>query len=175
MRVISKKLKSFINFFLKLFYPIFKKWLPFQVYAYLGVGAANTLLNIVLFAIFYEVLPKEGIVLFNQTIASYTIALIIAFILTVPSGFWLAKYFAFTGAEDNRKENQKQLGKYFLVVLQGLISDYLILKLLIVFTGMHPTIAKTLSTVIVLTVNFILQKYFTFRDKKGPKSADSGE
>jgi len=163
----SVLLKRIINYFLELIYPIFRRWLPFQVYAYLAVGAGNTLLNILLFALFYEIIPVKELMVIGFPIASYTISLGLAFILTVPTGFWLSKYFAFTDSVDNSKENRKQLGKYFLVVSQGLISDYLILKGLIVFTGMHPTVAKIISTVIVVTVNYLLQKYFTFRvDRK---------
>ncbi|MDN3205623.1 hypothetical protein [Algoriphagus sediminis] len=40
-----------IEAFLQLFYPIFKKWLAYDVYAYLAVGALNTALNILLFAV----------------------------------------------------------------------------------------------------------------------------
>lgn len=163
------KLKKGITFLLNIFYPLFRKWMPFQVYAYLAVGAVNTLFNILLFVVFYQfVLPQGQIAFLGLGLASYTIALVLAFILTVPTGFWLSKYFAFTEAEDNPKENTKQLGKYFLVVLQGLGSDYLLLKGLIIFTGMQPTVAKILSTVIVITVNYMLQKYFTFKAKAQP-------
>lgn len=166
----TDQLKKGITFLLNVFYPLFRKWMSFQVYAYLAVGAANTLLNILLFIVFYQfVLPQGEIEVLGFGLASYTIALVLAFILTVPTGFWLSKYFAFTDAEDNRKENTKQLGKYFLVVLQGLGSDYLLLKGLIVFTGMLPTAAKIVSTVIVVTVNYLLQKYFTFKAKQHPE------
>lgn len=159
-------LKKLIQYFLDLIYPLFKKVMPFQVYAYLAVGAANTALNIILFAVLYQfVLPAEGITLNGFTIASYTISLLIAFLITVPTGFWLAKHFAFNQSSSEEKSG-KQLGKYFLVVLQGLGSDYLILKGLIVFFNMHPTVAKIISTTIVLTMNYLLQKYFTFKEKK---------
>jgi putative flippase GtrA len=164
---VSKFLVDSITHLLKLLYPVFKKWLPYQVFAYLAIGALNTLLNIVLFAVFYQIiLPEPGITVNNYLVASYTIALMIAFVLTVPTGFWLSKNFAFIDAANNVKENKKQFGKYFLVVLQGLGSDYLIMKTLIVFLGIYPTVAKVISTVIVLTLNFLLQKYFTFKNKK---------
>lgn len=163
----NKFLKDIITNLLRLLYPVFKKWLPYQVYAYLAIGAVNTALNIILFAVFYQfILPEPGITINNYMVASYTIALLLAFIITVPTGFWLSKNFAFNNSENNKKENKKQFGKYFLVVLQGLGSDYLIMKTLIVFMGIYPTVAKIISTVIVLTLNFLLQKYFTFKIKK---------
>lgn len=153
-----------IENFLQLIYPIFRKWLAYDVYAYLAVGALNTALNILIFAVLYEfVLPKTGFDLAGYNIASYTVALIIAFLATIPTGFWLSKNFAFKSSSTNAKKTTKQLFKYILVVGQGLGSDYLILKVLILFLAMEPTLAKIFSTMIVLTVNFLLQKYFTFK------------
>jgi putative flippase GtrA len=160
----SSLLTKGIEGFLQLFYPIFKKWLAYDVYAYLAVGAINTALNIILFAVLYEfILPKEGSLIGGYTIASYTIALFVAFFVTIPTGFWLSKNFAFKSVAVGSKKTTKQLFKYILVVGQGLGSDYLILKGLILFFSMQPTVAKIFSTVIVLTVNFMLQKYFTFK------------
>ncbi len=163
-------LTKLINWGLQTFYPLFRRWLPYQVYAYLAVGAANTALNIVLFVLFYQfILPQPGMYFQGYLVASYTIALFIAFLLTIVSGFWLSKNFAFKDSGNDSDVAKKQLGKYFIVVAQGLGSDYLILKALIVFTGMYPTLAKIVSTTIVLTLNFLLQKYFTFRVKPSQK------
>lgn len=157
---LSRSLDSFLYFF----YRIFKKWLPYDVYAYLAVGGLNTALNILIFAVFYEwILPKQGIWILDFTIQSYSIALLLAFFATIPTGFWLSKNFAFKQAEEPLKKTPKQLFKYLLVVGQGLGSDYLILKSLVLFLEIEPTLAKLISTGIVLTVNFLLQKYFTFK------------
>jgi putative flippase GtrA len=157
-------IKKSIKYILDIFYPLFQKILPYELYAYLAVGAINTALNIILFAVLYQfVLPAPGIIVYNFFIASYTLSLILSFLATVPTGFWFAQEFAFNQSNQHADQAGKQMGKYFLVVLQGLISDYLLLKGLIVFTGMHPTGAKILSTVIVLSVNFLLQKYYTFK------------
>ena len=160
-------LKTFIQWGIDLFYPVFKRVLPFRLYAYLAVGAINTVLNIVLFAVFYQfILPRAGFVINGIPVAAYTVSLLLAFALTVPTGFWLAKHFAFKQEEDTDEQTARKLGKYVLVVLQGLGSDYLIMKGLIVFLNMQPTIAKIISTVIVLTANYLLQKYFTFGVRK---------
>jgi putative flippase GtrA len=157
-------LKKAIQYFLVLFYPLVKKMLPYQVYSYLATGALNTLLNISLFAVLYQVVLPANISFSGFVIASYTISLLIAFIVTVPTGFWLAKHFAFQ--QSSKEKSTKQLTKYFLVVSQGLISDYLLLKILVELLNFHPTVAKVISTVVVLTANYLLQKHFTFRLKK---------
>jgi putative flippase GtrA len=162
-------LKNTIQFFLNLFYPIFKKILSFKVYAYLAVGAANTLFNIGLFTLFYLLIfHSSGWVIsgFNLNILSVEIATVISFLLSVVSGFWLSKNFAFTDASNEKNEKKKQFGKYFLVSLQGQFSDYLITKGLIIFLAIEPTIAYLISTFIMLIINFFLQKYYTFKVKK---------
>lgn len=161
--MIKKGIQSFIN----VFYPVFRTILTFQLYAYMAVGALNTALNIALFAVFYQVLlPPLGFIVNGVPVASYTVSLLIAFILTVPTGFWLAREFAFNQGAETSSRDAAKLGKYILVVVQGLGSDYLILKGLIVFLNLQPTLAKIISTVVVLTTNYLLQKYFTFRTKK---------
>lgn len=129
--------------------------MPYQVFAYLSVGAANTLLNIGLFILLYLVLAK--------LIIAVEIATVISFGLTVFTGFWLNKNFAFTDSDNSKKQVHKQFGKYFLVSLQGQFTDYLITKMLIVILYINPTIAYLISTVIMLSVTYVLQKYYTFR------------
>ncbi|WP_343561426.1 GtrA family protein [Sphingobacterium sp.] len=156
-----------ITFFLNFFYGLFKKFIPYQLYAYLAVGALNTALNILIFALSYHfLLPKGGISIAGIHFESYTISLVIAFLITVPTGFWLARTFAFEVGVTEKTDGSKKLIKYFLVVLQGLGTDYLIMKTLIVIFQVEPTIAKIISTVITLSLNYLLQKYFTFVKKK---------
>ncbi len=157
--------KNFILVSLDLFYPLFKRLLPRQVFAYLAVGAANTILNVCLFAMFYQLIfPQRNFSVAGGSVASYTLSLLIAFFITVPTGFWLSKNFAFTDAKAD-KQSFKQLMRYFLVVLQGLGSDYLVMKGLIVYAGLNPSIAKIISTMLVLTLNYLLQRSFTFNTK----------
>lgn len=151
-------LKNFIHQLLKFFYPVVKKLMPYQVYAYLAVGTANTVLNIGLFIGLYLIL--------HHTAFAVEMATSISFIITVLTGFWLNKNFAFTQAGNEKKETQKQFGKYFLVSLQGQFSDYLITKALIIFLNINPGIAYIISTVIMLTITYFLQKHFTFSVKR---------
>ncbi|MES2849024.1 MAG: GtrA family protein [Bacteroidota bacterium] len=142
--------------------------MPFQVYAYLAVGAVNTVLNIALFAIWYWVIAAmNGISMARMHIDSLAveIATVISFTVTVFTGFWLSKNFAFADASNEKKEKTKQFGKYFLVSLQGQFSDYLITKGLIVLLLVKPVGAYFISTFIMLLVNYFLQRYYTFKTK----------
>lgn len=138
--------------------------MSFRVFSYLSVGAFNTLLNILLFLVFFQLLsaidyrPIQHIAL--------ELATVISFGLTVISGFWFSKNFAFTDASNEKNEQIKQFSKYAIVSLQGQFSDYLITKGLVLFLLLYPPIAYLISTIIMLLLNYFLQKYFTFRSHK---------
>lgn len=164
--------KKIISYFLHLFYPLFKKVLPYQVYAYLSVGAANTLFNIGMFTVSYLLIAHSNgflILGFDCKNLAVELATVISFLLSVFSGFWLSKNFAFTDASNEKNEKTKQFGKYFLVALQGQFSDYLITKGLIILLFIDPTIAYIISTIIMLILNYFLQKYYTFSIKNKEK------
>lgn len=151
-------LKKIILRLLSFFYPLVKKFIPFHIYAYLAVGAANTVLNISLFAILY--------LLLQSTVFALEAATIISFGITVITGFWLNRTFAFTDAANEKKEINRQFSRYFLVSLQGQFTDYLLTKGFVVILFFNPLLAYFISTAIMLTLTYFLQKYFTFRSKK---------
>lgn len=161
-------LKHFIQQLLRLLYPFFKKLLPYQVFAYLAVGAANTILNIGLFVGSYRIIAhtiQVSLWGLDLNFLAVEIATIISFLLSVGSGFWLSKTFAFTDAGNEKKDKAKQFGKYFIIALQGQFSDYLITKGLIIFLDLHPDFAYLISTAMMLLLNYFLQKYYTFKVK----------
>lgn len=161
--------KKFIQHFLNLLYPVFKKIFPYDVYAYLAVGAANTALNIALFASTYWLFSHAtnlDFVAIDIKVFAVELATIISFLTTVATGFWLSKNFVFTSASNEKNEKAKQFGKYFYVSLQGQFSDYLITKGLIIFVLIKPIAAYFISTFIMLLINYFLQKYFTFKSKR---------
>ena len=153
-------IKNLIWLGLKSSYPVLNKIMSFSVFTYLTVGAFNTFLNIVLFIVFYNSLNKQ-----NSLVPTFAleIATLISFIITVFTGFWLNKNFAFSYSNNNKKQTQKQFGKYCLVAFQGQLSDYFITKILVVYLLINGSIAYLISTVILLLINYFLQKYFTFK------------
>lgn len=153
-------MKRLINTILKLFYPPFKRFMSFSVFAYLSLGAVNTVLNIALFIFCFHLLFNQTEYgLYGTPVKSYTLSLVLAFLLTIPTGYWLAKHFAFK----TELKTTAPFFKYLLVVSQGLLSDYILMKLMIEVFHFYPTGAKISSTVIVLTINYLLQKHFTFK------------
>ena len=103
-------MKQFIHRVLLFFYPLMRKWIPFQVFSYLSVGAANTIFNIGLFILCFYTLALWNHI-FIQKVA-LELATIISFVVTAVTGFWLNKNFAFREASNERNEQIKQFGKY---------------------------------------------------------------
>jgi putative flippase GtrA len=156
-------LKKLIWRGLNTIHPLFKNILSFPVFSYLVVGAANTLLNIGLFLLTFNFLQNNA---GFQVPFALEIATIVSFGITVLTGFWLNKNFAFVNSDKDKKQVQKQFGKYCLVAMQGQFSDYLITKALVVLLLINGSVAYIISTVIMLVVTFLLQKYFTFKVAK---------
>lgn len=149
-----------IHHILKAFYLPVKRVIPYPIFVYLAVGATNTVLNIGLF------------ILLNLSLLSYIwsveISTLISFTVTVFTGFWLNKNFAFNDAGEHSVKTRKQFARYLLVALQGQVSAYLLTKGMILLLTLNASVAYTCTTIIMLTLNYFLQRYYTFRVKKIP-------
>lgn len=148
-------LVNFLYRIANLGFPIVKRLMPYQVYLYLFTGALNTFLNMLWFAVF--------VTLLGDYFLSVEVATIIALIVTVYTGFWFSKNFAFKQEEATNIERQNQFKKYVLVAIQGQVSSYLITKVLIVLLSFKPILAYILTAIVMLTTNYFLQKYFSFK------------
>lgn len=147
---------------------IFRRFLNFQVYSYLTIGIFNTAWNILLFHIFYyHILPAQLSTPF-EFLPTHTLALIIAFCLTAPLGFYLMRNFTFT---QGTQTASIQFIKYIYVLLQGLALEFLIVYAMVELMHMEKlmkngaTFSKICASAIVATINFFLQRYFTFSRK----------
>ena len=150
---------SIIDFF----YPPFKKWIPLQTFRYVACGGSNTLLDIVTFFISYNfILQKRVVHLGVIAISPHIMAFIMAFIVSFPVGFFLMRNVVFN---DSNLQGRVQLFRYFLLVAVCIIMNYVFIKLFVEQFGIYPTIAKILTTILVVTFSYATQKKFAF--KKG--------
>jgi putative flippase GtrA len=136
-------------------YPLFKWLLPFDLYAYLIFGGMNTMLNIFLF-----ILTHQAIYEIQYAVETATT---IAFGITVITGFWLNKFCVFDVKRSSESPVRKQFLKYFMVSFQGLLGSILLLKCCTDFLGWPPVMSYFITTLIMLSLNFVLQRFFTFR------------
>ncbi|MBX2923611.1 MAG: GtrA family protein [Chitinophagaceae bacterium] len=157
-------MKKFIIDVLDYFYAPVRKLLDKQTFHYIVCGGGNTLLDIVIYFITYNFVLKKQIVHTPLvSISPYTAAFIISFLITFPIGFYLMRNIVFSGSH---LRGRIQLLRYFMLVIICVLLNYLFIKLFVEQFQMYPTIAKILTTVIVISFSYLTQRHFTFKSKK---------
>lgn len=157
-------LKQLIICALDFFYTPVQKWVNKQTFRYIACGGANTLLDILLYFLSYHYIFKKEIVHTPLiSISPYIAAFIFSFSITFPSGFYLMRNIVFTGSY---LRGRVQLFRYFLLVVASVLANYFFIKLFVEKFEFYPTIAKIITTIIVISFSYVSQRYFTFRVKK---------
>ena len=162
--------KKWIIAFIDFFYPLFGKVMPLQTFRYAACGGANTVLDIVMYAIAYNfILHKQdlnlGLMVFKPHIAS----IIIAFLVSFPTGFFLMRNIVFT---QSTLQGRVQLWRYFVLVVICLFLNYVFIKLFVEQWHIYPTIAKILTTIIVVSFSYLTQKNYTFKAEQSRQQVD---
>jgi putative flippase GtrA len=161
-------IKKWIESILDLLYPPFSKWMDKQSFRYLACGGGNTVLDILIFFVSYNfILHKEVIHLPWFAISPYIAAFLIAFCISFPLGFYLSSNIVF---KESTVHSRVQLFRYMMTVLICFCLNYVFIKLFVEAFHFYPTVAKILTTVIVVCFSYLTQKHFTFKVKSIPKS-----
>ena len=142
-------------------YPPFKRFLPLQTFRYIACGGSNTFLDIFIFFISYNfILKKQVVHLGSIAISPHVMAFIIAFGVSFPTGFYLNRNVVFTGST---LRGRVQLMRYLMLVVICIVLNYIFIKLFVEQFQIYPTIAKILTTFIVVSFSYITQRNFTFK------------
>lgn len=153
--------RSLILQIIDLFYPLFKEIMPLQTFRYAACGGGNTAFNIFIYFISYNfILNKEIIHLPYIAISPHIGALIIAFVITFPIGFYLNLFVVFEGSYLKRRI---QLFRYFMVALICILLNYVFIKLFVEQFEWYPTPSAIITTAIVTVFSYLSQKFFSFR------------
>jgi len=142
-------------------YPLFRRFVPLQIYRYGACGASNIVFDWILYFLVYNFLFKDRF--FNLgliTLSPHIASLVLTFPVSTFSGFLLQKYVTFT-ASDLR--GRVQLGRYLIIVVANLLINYAGLKLFVDGLNFFPTPSKMIITIITVICSYIGQKKFTFR------------
>jgi len=145
------------------FYPPFKKLMPLHTFRYAACGGTNVTLDISLFFVLYNFVFKKqivdlGFIAFQPHIAAF----LSSFVITFPVGFLLSKYIVWT---DSSIKGHIQLFRYFVIVMMNLSFNYVFIKVFVEYFHIYPTIAKLLTTVVVIIFSYLSQKHYTFKVK----------
>jgi putative flippase GtrA len=143
------------------FYPPFGVIMDKKTFRYAACGGANTVLDIMVYFISYHFVLKKQILHFSFfAISPHIAAFFMAFLVSFPTGFFLMRAVVFT---DSNLRGRVQLVRYFMLVLICILLNYTLIKLFVEQLHIFPTIAKTITTVIVVAFSYLSQRHFTFR------------
>jgi putative flippase GtrA len=157
-------LKDIIIAILDILYLPFRRVMPYQTFRYAACGAGNMLLDIFIYFFSYNfILEKEIVYTPMGAISPHIAAFLIAFTVSFPTGFYLNRYIVFPGSI---LTGRNQLLRYFFLVLACILLNYSFIKLFVEQFQIYPTVAKILTTAIVVTFSYLTQKHFTFKVKK---------
>lgn len=146
---------------LDLFFPIFRKLMPLETYRYAACGGLNTIVGLCAYFISYRFVFAGTVVelpffAFKPHVAALIISAVISFCL----GFVLNKYIVFTGSV---LRGRIQLIRYLLTFLVNIILNYVLLKLLVEHLLWDAVYGQLTTTILVVLVGYLSQKYFSFR------------
>jgi putative flippase GtrA len=144
--------------------------MPLQTFRYAACGGANTIVDIVMYSIGYNlILHKHVVDLGFLVIQPHIASILIAFCVSFPLGFFLMRHVVFT---ESTLHGRVQLFRYFLLVVICLLLNYVFIKLFVEQFHIYPTIAKILTTIIVVTFSYLTQKNFTFKSDQPNRQVD---
>ncbi|BBE16369.1 hypothetical protein AQPE_0507 [Aquipluma nitroreducens] len=132
-----------------------------ETFRYAATGGFNTVLDITLYFICYNfVVDKQVLDLGIVSISPHIAAFLIVFPITFFTGFLFAKFITFTNSP---VQGRTQLIRYMISVSGSIFLNYVFLKVLVEFAGLWPTMAKVITTGIVVIYSYFAQKFFTFK------------
>ena len=164
MRNIFEKTGKVITSIVDWFYFPFLHFIPKEIFRYAATGGANTMLDILLYFVFYRyILHMQIVDLGFVAISPHIAAFLMVFPITFTTGFCLAKYVTFTSSE---LQGKIQFFRYVLTVAGSIILNYVFLKLFVEYFGWYATASKIVTTLIVILYSYLAQRYFTFKTGK---------
>ena len=154
-------MKLTIEKILDFFYPFFSKIFDKTTFRYAACGGSNTVFDILLFFISYNfILHKQNFVLSSLVLTPHIGAFLLAFLVSFPTGFLLMRFVVF---QESALKGRVQFFRYFITVTISLTLNYFFLKLFVERFHIFPTIAKIITTFIVIGFSYVSQKNFSFK------------
>lgn len=123
-----------------------------EVFLYLVFGVLTTVINIIVFCISNDLLKIE-----------YKISNIIAWIVAVIFAFITNKIFVFESKNKSKEETTREAASFLIARLFSLVVDMVIMILMIDIININSIVAKVISNVVVIVINYIFSKFIIFR------------
>ena len=139
---------------------LIKKFLNKETISYIIFGVLTTIINIVVFW-FAE---RELAFIMSEDAASL-VGNVIAWVISVAFAFVTNKLFVFESKSMAFKVVMAELTGFVIARLLSLAFDEGFMFVAIVLLGMNSLLAKIISNVFVVIINYVLSKFFIFKNK----------
>ena len=139
---------------------LIKKFLNKETISYLIFGVLTTIINIVVFW-FAE---RELAFIMSEDAASL-VGNVIAWVISVAFAFVTNKLFVFESKSMAFKVVMAELTGFVIARLLSLAFDEGFMFVAIVLLGINSLLAKIISNVFVVIINYVLSKFFIFKNK----------
>lgn len=131
---------------------LWKRWK--QIFLYLFFGGVTTVVNIVAFYIFYELIGINSII---STVLAWIAAVAVAYITN--------KIFVFESITTTLGELFREITAFLSCRLLSLGADVFIMWLFNEILGYDAVLVKILANFIVMVMNYLFSKLFIFKSE----------
>jgi putative flippase GtrA len=150
------------------FYPPFARWFSIHTFRYMALGSITSVTGIVVFYLAYNFIFHQEDIQLNinylpKIITAETAALIVETPITFTVGFLVNKYLVFT---HSNLKSRIQLFRYGSVVATNFLLNLALIKIMVEGFGFYGSIAKTITTFLLIIFSYFSQKHFSFGVKK---------
>ena len=137
--------------------------MPLQTFRYAACGGGNMLMGLFLYyVLFYFIFKGQNVNVYLTVLKAHNAALFVSGICTFSVGFLLNKFVVFTSSN---LQGRIQLFRYFLSFSTNLVINYFLLRLFIEVLHFEEFFAQVISTVILVTISYLTQKHFSFKEE----------
>ena len=158
----------FIHQILDFFYPLVRRIFDKTTYYYAACGSGNLVLRWIFFFVFFNLIfQKQDFTFHNlpfglgeKTISALTLSSIVCACISFLIGFLLMRYVVFTASQ---LRGRAQFLRYGLSAVITSVTNWGLLKILVLGMGIFPSIANVLASCVVVTISYLLQRKFSFK------------
>lgn len=129
-----------------------------EIISYLIFGVATTVVSIISYFIFAKIFNINPII---SNVLSWVISVLFAYVTN--------RKYVFESKKTDKKEIIKEIISFFGCRLFSGIIDTGMFTIMIEIIGINDGIAKIITQVVVIVLNYILSKLITFRNKEEKK------
>ena len=135
-----------------------------EIFVYGVVGVLTTVINYaVYFAASRGGAALTGLPYDHAALVSFATA--VAWVAAVAFAFWANKVFVFKSPGWNRKVLSRELPGFVSARLLSLAFDWAFVLLAVKLAGMNDLVAKLISNIVVIVLNYFASKFWIFRKR----------